>query len=69
MTCTFIRSPGFSTPTELVAWLLEQGVAPIDWRIYRGPDATWRGSGPRHLQDAPGILTTRGAVRLGGVAP
>jgi hypothetical protein len=44
----FLRSPGFTTPTELAGWLLDQDVAPADWLMYRGPDGLWRGSGLRH---------------------
>lgn len=65
----FVRSPGFDSPTELAAWLLEQGVAPREWNMHRGPDGQWRGSGlchgghPVRLAQAYAV-----AVRLGEVA-
>lgn len=42
---TFVRSPGFETPTECWSWLFEQGVQQHDGRIEQGPDGMWRGSG------------------------
>jgi hypothetical protein len=42
---TFIRSPGFETPTECWSWLFEQGVRHHDGWVEPGASGRWRGSG------------------------
>lgn len=42
---SFVRSPGFDTPTELVSWLLHHDVEPSNMRLEKGADGQWRGSG------------------------
>lgn len=40
---TFVRSPGFDTADQVVAWLERQGAERI--AVERGPDHMYRGSG------------------------
>lgn len=42
---TFIRTPGFDSPTECWSFLFSAGVPHHDGRVEQGPDGLWRGSG------------------------
>lgn len=43
----FVRSPAFDSPTEVFAWLIEQGCSLHGCRVFR-EQGEWRGSGRIH---------------------